>query len=140
MDIVIRLATDADIAAMHQVRKAVRENRLSDRSSITYASYVPYVKGQRAWVAEVAGTIAGFAAIDAEAGTVWALFVAPAHSGIGVGRALHAALLDGARAAGCAELSLTTEAESRAALFYRRSGWTQHGLTSDGQLLFKRPA
>jgi N-acetylglutamate synthase-like GNAT family acetyltransferase len=73
----IRLATFADIPAMHRLRKAVRENRLSDHTSITEASYLPYVEAHCAWIAEIETAIAGFAAIDGKAASVWALFVAP---------------------------------------------------------------
>jgi GNAT superfamily N-acetyltransferase len=138
VDLRIRLATVADIPGMHRVRKAVRENRLSDHTSITEASYLRFIEAGCAWLAEVGTAIAGFAAIDPKARSVWALFVAPPFEGQGVGRALHNTLLDGARDLGCTELALSTQRDSRAAEFYRSLGWREQGVAADDELAFKR--
>jgi GNAT superfamily N-acetyltransferase len=122
---------------MHRVRRAVRENRLSEHSRISETSYLPYVEARWAWVAETDSGLAGFAAINARTREVWALFVTPADEGKGFGRALHAALLAWAKAAGCTELTLATDRNSRAAEFYRRAGWVQAAVSLDGQSLLK---
>jgi GNAT superfamily N-acetyltransferase len=123
---------------MHQVRKSVRENRLSDQTRITEPSYLPYIVAGSIWVAEVNDRIAGFAAIDAAASSVWALFVDPDFEGAGVGRALHAKMLAWAQRESLEPLTLTTEQSSRAVRFYSEAGWTQCGVTAEGEVIFER--
>ena len=138
MSLAVRTAGSADIAAMHRIRLAVRENRLSNPQAITEESYLPFVSAGSAWIAELHGNITGFAAIDRPAGNVWALFVAPEAEGQGVGRALHDAMLDWARQQGLGRLWLSTAKGSRAELFYRRAGWEMAGPTANGELRFER--
>ena len=134
----IRNAAAADVPAMHRVRNAVRENRLSAGAGITEASYLPYISAGSAWVAEGPDGLVGFAAIDRAAETVWALFVSPQIEGAGIGRALHDTMLEWARDQGIRRISLTTEPGSRAMHFYRRAGWTQAGIMIDGEVTFER--
>lgn len=138
MSLKIRTAAAADIAAMHRVRTSVRENRLSDATRITEAAYLPYVTAGTAWVAEGDEGIAGFAAIDAAARTVWALFVQPSAEGSGVGRALHDTMLRWAREHGIGHLTLSTNDGSRAMNFYIRAGWKQLGKAASGEVLFRK--
>jgi len=124
----IRPAGPGDIPRLIEIRASVRENRLSDPASIAAADYAPYVAGGRCWVWEEAeGEIAGFAALDAGAATVWALFVEPGAEGRGVGRALLERLTREARRLGLAELRLVTEPGSRAEQVYRAAGWAPAG-------------
>jgi GNAT superfamily N-acetyltransferase len=92
--------------------------------------------GDRLVVAEVAGRVAGLANLhvspsieyDAPAAKLGALVVDEVHRGIGVGRALVAAMEEEARARGCAIFFLTTAARRRDAhLFYERLGFEQTG-------------
>jgi len=123
---------------MHWVRKSVRENRLSDRTSITHASYVPYVRRGSAWIAETDLGIAGFAAVNSWTSRVWALFVHPNFEHTGIGRALHSKMIDWAQEQGIDQLTLSTHRESRAAGFYAQAGWTQASVTSDGEAFFQK--
>ena len=118
----IRPARDADIPRLMQIRAAVRENRLV-RLAIGADDYRPYVEDGRCWVCEEGGAVQGFAALDAEAASVWALFVAPQAEGRGLGQILLDRLLDEARARGLAALSLDTEAGTRAEAFYLARGF-----------------
>jgi len=138
MTFTIRDASAADVAAMHRVRTSVKENRLSDPRNITEASYFPYVAARTAWVAETEADVAGFAAIDASSQRVWALFVDPEAEGAGIGRALHQRMLSWARAQGIHRLSLSTSRDTRAARFYALAGWTEAGVTADGEVCFER--
>jgi GNAT superfamily N-acetyltransferase len=138
MNVKIRSAAIADVRAMHRLRNRVRENRLSETTMINEASYLPYIAAGSAWVAEASSTVVGFAAIDASARSVWALFVDPDAEGAGIGRALHVRMLDWARRRGIARLSLSTEEGSRAVGFYKRAGWTQTGIVPDGEVFFER--
>ena len=134
----IRTATADDVDAMHRLRGRVRENRLSDTAGVNEASYLPYIAAGSAWVAEAEDGIAGFAAIDGPARTVWALFVAPEAEGAGVGRALHIRMLEWAQDQGIGSLTLLTAQGSRAVQFYTRAGWRQIGMTADGEVHFER--
>ena len=138
MGLDIRGAAPADIPAMHGVRIDVRENRLSDARQITEASYRPYIAAGSAWVAEVDGVVAGFAALDPIDASVWALFVDPAAEGCGIGRALHQAMIDWARQKGIPRLSLTTDDGSRAARFYERAGWTRVSAPGAAEARFEK--
>lgn len=130
----VRLATEADIPAMHDVRMAVQENRLSEPGRITPADYAaalgPLGCG---WVAEAGNNIVGFAA-GYRSGNVWALFVHPEHEGQGHGRALHAAMVSWLWQQGLRQLWLTTNAGTRAEAFYRSLGWRPCGMVADGEL------
>lgn len=136
-----RLATVADIDGMHRVRLAVRENRLSDPTRITAADYRAALDSLgRGWVIEAQGGIVAFAVAYAS-GSVWALFVDPAHEGRGHGRALHAAMVEWLWSLGLRRLWLTTAPGSRAAGFYRRLGWQACGVEgSDLRMTLARTA
>lgn len=136
----IETATLADIPAMHVVRLAVRENRLSDPARITEDAYVPYVEAGSIWVAVGADrALLGFAALDRADAGVWALFVHPDREGMGVGRALHDTLLGWAQREGLASLWLTTAPGTRAERFYLDAGWRKTGASSAGEVRFERP-
>jgi ribosomal protein S18 acetylase RimI-like enzyme len=68
------------------------------------------------------GVIQGFAAGDPRDGSIFALFVDPAHEGRGIGRALLALACGTLRAAGFATATLSTEPGTRAERFYRTNG------------------
>ncbi len=135
---VIRAAGMEDIARMHRIRMAVRENRLSDPERITEDSYLPYVRDGSAWVAELDAKVVGFAALDVAGASIWALFVDPAAQGCGIGKALHERMLQAAAAIGLERLSLSTAPGTRAELFYAAGGWTSDGLTESGDIRFVR--
>lgn len=134
----IRAARLADVGAMHAVRRRVTENVLSDRRRVTEASYAPYIARKAAWVAETEQGLAGFAILDVAEASVWALFVAPEAEGAGVGRALHARLLEAAAGHGLRRLFLSTAPQTRAERFYTEAGWIRTGMTKDGELAFER--
>jgi len=136
MDFSIRSARLDDIPAMHAIRQSVTENPLSDPRRVTEDSYRPFVEDGAACVAVVDGAIAGFAALDTQASWVWALFVAPAAEGRGLGRALLDAIVGAADARGLRRLRLSTAPRTRAELFYAHAGWVRDGFTETGEALF----
>ena len=90
----LRPAERADIPAMHRVRLAVRENRLSDPTRITEADYIAAMEVLgRTWVIEDGDAVVAFAS-GYYSGSVWALFVHPDHEGRGYGKTLHAVMID----------------------------------------------
>lgn len=134
----IRAARSADVEALHDLRSRVAENVLSDPARVTESSYLPYLADGAAWVAETDGGIAGFAILDLQDASVWALFVAPEAEGRGIGRALHARLIEEATGRGFAGLTLRTAPGTRAERFYTEAGWTRAGTTRTGELSFEK--
>lgn len=134
----VRPALEADIPAMHAIRLAVQENRLSDPQRIGEDSYRPHVANGGAWLAEVDGRPVGFAILDAAMQNVWALFVHPQAERAGIGRALEARMLAWAQQRGLDRLWLATSPGTRAEHFYAASGWTRAGLTDTGEVRFER--
>jgi GNAT superfamily N-acetyltransferase len=119
---------------MMEIRSAVRENRLSDPSSIVAADYLRYIEAAHIWVCEAGGTVAGFGALDADAASVWALFVTPEAEGMGLGRLLLDRVCAAARAAGLPALHLTTSPGTRAERLYLAAGWQEAAREPDGWL------
>jgi len=122
----LRRATADDIAEMHRIRMAVRENRLVS-VIISAADYTHHLDGtSRSWVATLDGQIVGFAVGDRARANIWALFVDPLYEGLGIGRALHdhmiAWMLESVPI-----IWLTTERGTRAEQFYRAAGWRDAG-------------
>ena len=138
-----RRAGEADIGAMSRIRLAVSENRLSDPGRITHAMYVDYLdRLGRSWVCEADGVVAGFAAVDAADGSIWALFVDPAHEGRGIGKQLLALAADYLFTQGYASIALATAADTRADVFYAAQGWERGKMKNDIEVRYTlcRPA
>ena len=122
--IVVRVAGEADIPEMHRIRMSVRENELTDPSTVQLQHYEEMLSRRgRGWVAEVDGRIAGFAIVDLEERDIWALFVQSEFEGRGIGRQLHGVMLDWAFSTGVEQVSLATTAATRAERFYTAAGW-----------------
>ncbi|MBL0123201.1 MAG: GNAT family N-acetyltransferase [Betaproteobacteria bacterium] len=142
MHAILRQAIRQDIPAMHRVRLAVRENRLTS-SVITEAHYVPAIeKTGRGWVIEADGKVVAFAVGNAETGNIWALFVDPDYEGRGYGRRLHEAMVNWLFSGKLKRLYLSTGSNTRAQRFYETAGWLGKGLQPDGDMhyeLFNRP-
>lgn len=133
----VRQALVDDIAAMHAVRLAVRENRLV-HSRVVEADYVGAIAPPgRGWVVAARGETVGFAVANAATGNIWALFVHPAHEGRGYGRRLHDTMVEWLWSSGCDSLWLTTEPGTRAERFYRAAGWTYAGASERGEARFE---
>ena len=134
----VRVANRADIPAMHVVRLAVRENRLTS-GAITEQHYCSAIEDPgRGWVAEEAGAVIAFAVGNRMTGNVWALFVHPDHEGKGVGRLLQSAMLQWLFAAGVPRAWLTTGPGTRAQRFYEATGWSRTGTTTEGEVVYER--
>jgi GNAT superfamily N-acetyltransferase len=133
----LRQARRDDIAAMHRVRLAVRENRLTS-DIVSEASYTPAIESEgRGWVVESAGEIVAFAIGNAGTGNIWALFVDPRHERRGYGRLLHDTMVDWLWSQGLDRLWLTTSPGTRAQRFYEMAGWQCAGSTRSGELRYE---
>ena len=123
-----RVAMPGDVAALLQVRTAVRENHLSLQQlrarGITPATLAEALTSDTpcAWLAEVEAEVVGFSMVDLDDASLFALFVLPAHEGRGIGSHL---LAEAERAlfAVHPRAWLETAASSRAAALYRARGW-----------------
>ena len=134
----VRLALISDIEAMHQVRVAVLENRLSNPRAIGPEDYRAMLEERgRGWVYEVDGRIVGFAIADHSRRNIWALFVAPEFEGCGIGRALHDAMVTWLFQRSDEPIWLTTEPRTRAERFYTMAGWRRAGIDPNGEQRFE---
>lgn len=138
MDAPIRKARHADIPRLMALRAGVRENRLTDPSSVTAADYLWYIDKAAIWVWTENDDILGFSAADPRDGSIWALFVAPGAEGRGVGRALIQVACEALRAAGHRRTVLGTEPGTRAERFYLRNGWTRTSIRPNGEVAFEK--
>ncbi|EKU79782.1 hypothetical protein HMPREF9710_04978 [Massilia timonae CCUG 45783] len=123
---VFRRATAADIPQMSRVRLSVFENRLRDPARVTPRMYEDFLeKDGRGWIAQVDGVTVAFSYANRLDGSIWALFVDPAHEGKGLAKALLGLVTAWLFEQGFAEITLDTGAGTRADLFYARQGWTR---------------
>jgi GNAT superfamily N-acetyltransferase len=88
-------------------------------------------------VVEQQQAIVAFAVADGQNGSVWALFVEPAHEGKGYGRRLYDVMVHWLRSQGHGRLWLTTTPGTRAQRFYEAAGWKQAGSAGDGDMRFE---
>lgn len=139
----LRQALHGDIAAMHRVRLAVRENRLTS-SALGEADYVAEIETNgRGWVIQVQREIVAFAVGNARTHNIWALFVAPGHEGQGFGRRLHDTMVEWLFDQGLERLWLSTGPGTRAQRFYAAAGWSFRRVLPSGEHhleLERRPA
>jgi GNAT superfamily N-acetyltransferase len=133
----VRRARFEERDRISEIRFAVQENKLGDPAAVTDAHYAWFTEHPGVWVWEEDGRILGFSAGDTRDGTIWALFVDPAHHRRGIGRALFEAACDTLRKAGHRTALLTTEPGTRAERFYRAAGWRVVGTSPKGELIFR---
>lgn len=134
----IRVAAATDIAEMHRIRLSVRENKLSDPTTVRLQDYSVMMNEKgRGWVADVNGRIAGFAVADATRANVWALFVDPEFEGFGIGRRLHDTMVDWLFASGVTQAWLSTDPGTRAEGFYLSAGWQPSGVEPGGEARYE---
>jgi len=133
---VFRRALAADIPAMSRIRLSVTENVLRDPSRVTVQMYEDYLERcGRGWVAEVDGAVVAFSYADRVDGSIWALFVAPAHEGRGLAKSLLALAETWLFANGFSCIHLSTTPDTRADRFYKRQGW-RRGATSGREVAY----
>ncbi|RAJ05145.1 ribosomal protein S18 acetylase RimI-like enzyme [Chitinophaga skermanii] len=132
----IRIAHIADIPVLERIRLSVKENVLSNPNLVTRADYTRFLTVDgKGWVDEQDHIITGFAVIDTTHHNIWALFVDPGFEQQGIGKQLQNTMLHWHFTHSNEMLWLTTAKDSRAAEFYRRTGWREVGETTNGKEL-----
>jgi GNAT superfamily N-acetyltransferase len=134
----IRRATPADWPRIWEIRLGVQENQLTNLDAVTDDDVAWFTEHPGIWLWEEAGKVLGFSAADTRDGSVWALFIDPAHQSRGIGRALFAKACEVLREAGHRAATLSTGPGTRAERFYRVAGWTAGELNAKGELVFRR--
>ena len=133
-----REATINDIPQIQLVRNSVKENTLSDPSLVTDEICKEFLSERgKGWVCEADGKIVGFAIADLKEENIWALFLKPEYEGKGIGRNLHQLMLNWYFSTGKEKVWLGTTPNTRAAMFYRRMGWTEAGLHGTEEIKFE---
>lgn len=133
-----RVAQAKDIEQIFAVRNAVKENVLSNPESILPTDCEAYLFDRgRGWVCEINNRVVGFSIVDLQENNVWALFVDPAYEKMGIGKQLHVLMLDWYFSQKKAVLYLTTEANTRAVVFYKKNAWEFMGDAGNGEIRFE---
>jgi GNAT superfamily N-acetyltransferase len=134
----IREAQVSDIPRLQVIRHSVKENTLSDPSLVTDEDCMEYLtKRGKGWVAELDGSLIGFAIADLQDHNIWALFIHPSFENKGVGKALHAVMMDWYFKQTETAVWLSTGIDTRAENFYRLQGWTDVGMYNDKERRFE---
>jgi GNAT superfamily N-acetyltransferase len=124
---VIRKAAEEDIARLFEIRNNVRENLLNDPASVSVSDVRWFLTNPGIFVWEEGQQVVGFSAADPRNGSIWALFVDPAHEGMGIGQALFQCACGVLKDAGHRRIWLATGSGTRAEAFYRAAGWQASG-------------
>ncbi len=123
---VLRQASRADIAAIHEVRMSVHENRLT-RSVITERDYIDHLETLgRGWVIEVGDRIVAIVVGNAHNGNIWGLFVHPEFERRGFGRRLLDTAVNWLWSQG-ADAAVADDCPRDARAGVLRSGWLEEG-------------
>jgi GNAT superfamily N-acetyltransferase len=133
---VLRQAVRNDLPDLLRVRYTVSENRALRIIPDSQVIEALEVTG-RGWVIELDGVIAAFSIGNALTGSVFALFVDPAHQGHGYGRRLHDTVVEWLWSRGLDRIWLNTQPGTRAQRFYEKLGWLCRGPAENGQLRFE---
>lgn len=123
-----RQAIPEDIPQIQIVRNSVKENQLSNPNLIPDDLVEEFItKRGKGFVCEIDDKIVGFSIVDFVENNVWALFILPNFERKGIGKKLHQLMLDEYFSKTKETIWLSTEANSRAEIFYKKQGWKNAG-------------
>lgn len=130
-----REAVVSDIRQIQTIRRAVKENILSNPELVTNELCKEYLTERgKGWVCEIDKQIVGFAIADLKDNNIWALFLDPEFEGRGIGKHLHKLMLDWYFSKEKESMWLSTSPGTRADGFYRKLGWLETGTYGDGEI------
>ena len=137
----IREASEKDIDQIQVIRRAVKENILTDPKLVSNEDCRIYITQRgKGWVAVSNDAILGFAIADLEDNNIWALFIHPDHEKQGIGKQLHDTMLDWYFETGKRWVWLSTGPGTRAEGFYESHHWTRTGELDNGEIKFEMTA
>ena len=123
-----RQAIPEDIPQIQIVRNSVKENQLSNPNLIPDELVKEFItKRGKGFVCEIDDKIVGFSIVDFVENNVWALFLLPDFEGKRIGKKLHQLMLDEYFSKTKETIWLSTEANSRAEIIYKKQGWKNAG-------------
>ena len=123
-----RQAIPEDIPQIQIVRNSVKENQLSNPNLIPDELVEEFItKRGKGFVCEIDDKIVGFSIVDFVENNVWALFLLPEFEGKRIGKKLHQLMLDEYFSKTKETIWLSTEANSRAEIIYKKQGWKNAG-------------
>ena len=136
-----REAVVADVPQIMIVRNSVKENTLVNPELVSDEDCIEFITERgKGWVCEVEGVVVGFSIIDMKEHNVWALFIHPDHEKQGIGRVLHDTMMEWYFEQTSTTAWLGTDPATRAAEFYRRSGWVEVGKYGADEIKFEMTA
>ena len=123
-----RQAIPEDIPQIQIVRNSVKENQLSNPNLIPDELVKEFItKRGKGFVCEIDDKIVGFSIVNFVENNVWALFLLPDFEGKRIGKKLHQLMLDEYFSKTKETIWLSTEANSRAEIIYKKQGWKNAG-------------
>lgn len=135
---IYREAEKEDIAQMQLVRRAVKENRLSNPDLVKDKDYEAFIHERgKGWVCTINNEVAGFAFVDTKEHNIWALFVHPGHEKKGIGKKLHQLMMSWYFSQTQQTVWLGTAPGTRAEEFYRQQGWAYKGALNATEVKFE---
>ena len=135
---IFREATITDIPQIQIVRHSVKENMLSNPALVTDKDCEEYLTFRgKGWVCEIENSIVGFAIADLKDHNIWALFIRPEHEHKGIGKKLHDLMLHWYFSQTNETVWLGTAPNTRAEIFYKKSGWKETGRRPNGEIKFE---
>ncbi|MCD0478368.1 GNAT family N-acetyltransferase [Chryseobacterium sp. LC2016-29] len=135
---IIREARVEDIPQIQVVRNSVKENTLSNPDFVTDKDCEEFITVRgKGWVCEINGKITGFSIVDLNDNNIWALFVDPDFEKKGIGKKLHDIMLDWYFTQTKESVWLGTSPNTRAEIFYRKSGWNEIGMHGKNEIKFE---
>jgi GNAT superfamily N-acetyltransferase len=135
---IFREANINDIKQIQRVRHSVKENVLSNPALVTDEDCQEFLTRRgKGWVCEIENNIIGFAIADLKGNSIWALFVQPEFEKRGIGKKLHATMLNWYFKQTNESVWLGTAPNTRAATFYRMLGWKETGAHGKGEIKFE---
>ncbi len=138
---IFREARLGDIQQIQVVRNSVTENTLSNPDLVTDKDCEEFLFSRgKGWVCEIDGQIVGFSIADLKDNNIWALFLHPDYEKQGIGKKLHDMMLDWYFAQTSENVWLGTSPGTRAATFYRKTGWKEIGTHGKGEIKFEMTA
>lgn len=134
----IREATVTDISQIQVVRNAVKENTLSNPAFVSDADCEEFItKRGKGWICEMGNKIVGFAIVDLLKYNIWALFIHPDFEKQGIGKRLQNIMLHWYFSETHTTVWLGTSPSTRAAEFYKLTGWKEVGMHTAKELKFE---